>query len=114
MAAKGGFTPTGESVQKFTVYFDAEIEKELATALRVPEDAAVIVDLDPSTRFGQGTLVMNLAALDGRTLEFRDEMVRGTRVKRNDDRLHPPTMFTRGGPKWAAPRLFAPASAEHT
>lgn len=42
-AVQGRFTPTGDAAQNFTVYFDAEIEieKELATALRVPESAAV-------------------------------------------------------------------------
>lgn len=87
MVVHGTFTPTGGTARPFTVYFDAEIEveQEFATAFRVPEDGAITVNLMPATWFQSGTQVMNLAALDGQTVEFEAEFESGIKVEKDDD-----------------------------
>lgn len=87
MVVHGTFTPTGGAAQPFTVYFDAEIEveQEFATAFRVPEDGAITVNLMPATWFQTGTQVMNLAALNGRTVEFEAEFESGVEVEKDND-----------------------------
>ena len=85
MVVHGTFTPTGGTAQKFTVYFDAEIEveHEFATPFRVPEDGAILVNLQPATWFKSGTQVVNLAALNGRTVEFEAEFKSGIKVQKD-------------------------------
>ncbi|MDQ3606299.1 MAG: hypothetical protein M3418_08985 [Gemmatimonadota bacterium] len=87
MVVHGTFTPTGGTAQPFTVYFDAEIEVEhkFATAFRVPEDGAITVNLDPALWFRTGTQVMNLAAVNGKTLEFEAEFKNGIASIEHDD-----------------------------
>jgi hypothetical protein len=65
--------------QPFTVYFDAEIEveKEFARPFRVPEDGVITVNLNPAAWFQVGAQVMDLRALNGRTIEFEVEFKRG-------------------------------------
>lgn len=69
--------------QPFTVYFAAEIEveEEFAVPFRVPEDGAILVNLDPASWFRSGNQVTNLLALNGRTVEFEAEFERGVRVE---------------------------------
>lgn len=71
--------------QPFTVYFAAEIEveEEFAVPFRVPEDGAILVNLDPASWFRSGNQVTNLLALNGRTVEFEAEFERGIRVERD-------------------------------
>lgn len=85
MVVHGTFTPTGGAAQRFTVYFDAEIEveHEFATPFRVPEDGAILVNLQPATWFKPGAQVVNLAALNGRTLEFEAELKSGIRIEKD-------------------------------
>lgn len=87
MVVHGTFTPTGGAAQQFTVYFEAEIEAEqkFATPFRVPEDGAITVTLNPGLWFKPGTQVVNLAALNGRTVEFEAEFKGGLRVDHDDD-----------------------------
>ncbi|CAA9301179.1 MAG: hypothetical protein AVDCRST_MAG68-455 [uncultured Gemmatimonadetes bacterium] len=87
MVVHGTFTPTGGTAQKFTVYFEAEIEVEhkFATPFRVPEDGAIEVNLDPALWFKPGAQVVNLAALNGRTVEFEAEFKSGIKVEHDDD-----------------------------
>ncbi|HEV2146688.1 MAG TPA: hypothetical protein VGR37_04660 [Longimicrobiaceae bacterium] len=85
MVVHGTFTPTGGNAQRFTVYFDAEIEveHEFATPFRVPEDGAITVNLHPATWFRSGTQVLNLAALNGKTVEFEAEFKSGISVEKD-------------------------------
>jgi hypothetical protein len=82
MVAHGTFTPTGGAAQSFTVYFDAEIEVEqsFATPFRVPEDGRITVNLLPEAWFRTGGQVLNLAALNGRLIEFHSEFEHGVEV----------------------------------
>jgi hypothetical protein len=72
MVVHGSFTPTGGTAQPFTVYLRAEleIERELVPPLSVPGDNALTVTVDPATWFTSSGRVVNLAALDGRTVEM--------------------------------------------
>lgn len=72
MVVRGTFAPTGGTAQPFTVFFDAEIEveKEFPAPLRVPEDAGILVNLNPAAFFQQGGQVANLLALNGQLVEF--------------------------------------------
>lgn len=87
MVVHGTFTPTGGSAQTFTVYFKAEIEveREFNGEFRVPDDVAILVNLDPAAWFRQGSQVRNLAALNGQTVEFELEFERGVEVEIEDD-----------------------------
>lgn len=86
MVVHGTFTPTGGTARPFTTYFDAEleIEKEFPTPFRVPEDGTILVNLDPAAWFQQGPQVLNLLALDGRTVEFEVEARHGFEVEHHD------------------------------
>lgn len=73
MVVRGTFTPVdSSSTQPFTVYFDAEamVEMELVPPLTVPGAATLAVRVDPSPWFRNGEEVLDLAALNGRTLEL--------------------------------------------
>lgn len=88
MVVRGTFAPTGGVAAPFTVYFDAEleVEAEFATPFRVPEDGALTVALDPSRWFAADGRVLDLRALDGRTIEFGAQFRRGVvDVDRDDD-----------------------------
>ena len=87
MVAKGTFTPTGGTAQPFVVYFDAEIEveKELVPPIRVPGTEALTINVDPALWFRNGTQVMNLAALNGRVVEFEVKLKEGFRRVEADD-----------------------------
>lgn len=87
MVVHGTFTPTDGVAQEFTVYFNAEIEveREFATAFRVPEDGTITVNLDPESWFRTGTQVTNLAALNGQTVEFESEFEQGIEGVEHDD-----------------------------
>lgn len=76
MVVRGTFTPTGGSAQPFVVYFDAEIEieKDLNPPLTVPGSAVLTVNVNPALWFRRGTQVLNLAALNGRRIEFEAEI----------------------------------------
>jgi len=65
--------------QPFTVYFEADIEVEMAFSppFRVPEDGEIIVDVSPAAWFQQGNQVTNLLALDGQTVDFEAEIENG-------------------------------------
>ena len=73
--------------EPFTVYFEAEIEveQEFPRPFRVPEDGAIIVNLGPAAWFQQGTRVMDLRALNGRTIEFEAEFTKGVIKVEFDD-----------------------------
>lgn len=90
MVVHGVFTPAGGSAQEFTVYFAAEIEveQEFDTPFRVPEDGTITVTLNPANWFQTGSQVLNLAALDGQTVEFEAEFksgVEGVEHEEHDD-----------------------------
>lgn len=74
--------------EPFTVYFDAEIEVELEfdTPFRVPEDAAILVNMDPSAWFVRDGQPINLAEYDGQTIEFEleFEMEDGFEIEHDD------------------------------
>lgn len=77
MVAHGTFTPAGSTAaQPFTVYFDAEIEVEmdLSPPVTVPGATALTVEVNPALWFRDGAQVVNLAALDGRTIEFHSQL----------------------------------------
>ena len=77
MVAHGTFTPSGSTTaQPFTVYFDAEIEVEmdLEPPVTVPGAGSLTVHVNPAAWFRQGAQVVNLAALDGRTVEFHSQI----------------------------------------
>ena len=77
MVAHGTFTPAGSATpQPFTVYFDAEIEveMELSPPVTVPGATALVVVVDPALWFTEGARVVNLAALDGRMIEFHSQL----------------------------------------
>ncbi len=79
MVVHGTFTPAGGAAQPFTVYFRAEVEveKPLDPPVTVPGTTALTVTVDPSLWFKSGTNVLNLAQLNGQTVEFEAEAVRG-------------------------------------
>lgn len=79
MVVKGTFTRTGGTPQPFIVYFDAEIEIELdlVPPLTVPGATAVTVNVHPELWFKRGTQVVDLAALNGRLVDFEFEMESG-------------------------------------
>lgn len=87
MVVHGTFTPNGGTAESFTVYFAAEIEveREFATPFRVPEDGAILVNLNPATWFQLGTQVLDLRALNGQTVEFEAEFEDGIEIDRDDD-----------------------------
>ena len=70
----------------FTVYFDAEIEveKEFATPFQVPGGESILVNLNPAAWFLVGGQPLNLAALDGRTVEFELEFESGIEIEDDD------------------------------
>ncbi|HEU4457070.1 MAG TPA: hypothetical protein VFR81_28635 [Longimicrobium sp.] len=77
MVAHGTFTPAGSTTaQPFTVYFNAEIEVEmdLSPPVTVPGTTALTVEINPALWFRDGAQVVNLAALDGRTIEFHSQL----------------------------------------
>lgn len=77
MVAHGTFTPAGSTAaQPFTVYFDAEIEVEmdLSPPVTVPGTTSLTVEVNPALWFRDGAQVVNLAALDGRTIEFHSQL----------------------------------------
>lgn len=77
MVAHGTFTPAGSTAaQPFTVYFDAEIEVEmdLEPPVTVPGASSLTVHVDPAAWFKPGAQVVNLAALDGRIIEFHSQL----------------------------------------
>ncbi len=73
--------------QRFTVYFDAEVEVEqkFATPFRVPEDGALTVKLNPALWFRSGTQVTNLFLLNGKTVEFEAKFKSGIEGVDHDD-----------------------------
>ena len=73
--------------EPFTVFFEAEIEveQEFATPFRVPEDGGITVNLSPGAWFQQGAQLMDLRALNGRTLEFEAEFENGVVEVEFDD-----------------------------
>lgn len=73
--------------QPFTVYLDAEVEveREFAVPFRVPEDGAILVNLDPGSWFMAGGEVVDLVALDGETIEFEAEFESGVEIEFDDD-----------------------------
>lgn len=73
--------------EPFTVFFEAEIEveQEFPTPFRVPEDGEITVNLSPAAWFQQGAQVMDLRALDGRTIEFEAEFEDGVVEVEFDD-----------------------------
>lgn len=73
--------------EPFTVYFDAEIEveREFFTPFRVPDDGAIIVELDPAAWFQLGSQVFDPRPYDGQTLEFELELESGIQVDHEDD-----------------------------
>ncbi|HET7274718.1 MAG TPA: hypothetical protein VFI91_06035 [Longimicrobiaceae bacterium] len=73
--------------QPFTVYLDAEIEveREFAQPFRVPEDGAILVNLDPASWFMNGDEVIDLLALDGQLIEFEAEFENSIEVGHDDD-----------------------------
>lgn len=79
MVVHGTFTPTGGAAQAFTVYFRAEVEveKHLDPPVTTPGTTALTVMVDPALWFKSGTNVVNLAQLNGQTLEFEVEAERG-------------------------------------
>ncbi len=79
MVVHGTFTPAGGTAQTFTVYFRAEVEveKPLDPPVTVPGTATLTVTVDPSLWFKSGTNVLNLAQLNGQTVEFEAEAGRG-------------------------------------
>jgi hypothetical protein len=77
MVAHGTFTPAGSTAaQPFTVYFDAEIEVEmdLDPPVTVPGASSLTVQVNPASWFKPGAQVVNLAALDGRIIEFHSQL----------------------------------------
>lgn len=77
MVAHGTFTPAGSTAaQPFTVYFDAEIEveMELDPPVTIPGASTLTVGVNPAAWFRPGAQVVNLAALDGRTVEFHSQL----------------------------------------
>ena len=87
MVVQGTFTPTGGTAQPFVVYFEAEIEveKELVRPVTVPGTDAITVNVDPARWFTRGAQVMNLAALNGRLVEFEVEIREGFVKVEHDD-----------------------------
>ena len=80
MVVHGSFTPAGSTTpQPFTVYFAAEIEVEmdLVPPVTVPGTGTLTVTVNPARWFKPGGQVVNLAALDGRTIEFRAQLRSG-------------------------------------
>lgn len=79
MVVHGTFTPAGGTAQTFTVYFRAEVEveKPLDPPVTVPGTTTLTVTVDPSLWFKSGTNVLNLAQLNGQTVEFEAEAGRG-------------------------------------
>ncbi len=79
MVVKGTFTPTGGTAQPFTVYFDAEIEIEMALTppVTVPGTQGITIMIEPAQWFRTGTQVTNLAALNGQTVSFEAEIEHG-------------------------------------
>lgn len=76
MVVHGTFTAAGSTTaQPFTVYFDAEIEveMELQPPVTVPGAGTLTVHVDAAAWFKPGAQVVNLAALDGRTVEFHSQ-----------------------------------------
>lgn len=76
MVVHGTFTAAGSTTaQPFTVYFDAEIEveMELQPPVTVPGVGSLTVHVDAAAWFKPGAQVVNLAALDGRTVEFHSQ-----------------------------------------
>jgi hypothetical protein len=73
--------------EPFTVFFEAEIEveQEFPRPFRVPEDELITVLLDPAAWFMNGTQVIDLLALDGRTIEFEAEFEDGVLEIEFDD-----------------------------
>ena len=71
----------------FTVYFNAEIEveKEFSTPFQVPGSGSILVNLNPAAWFMSGGEPVNLAALDGQTVEFELELESGIEVEDGDE-----------------------------
>lgn len=82
MVVKGTYNGT-----PFTVYFDAEIEveKEFATPFQVPGSESILVNLDPAAWFMINGQPLNLAALNGKTVEFEFEFESAIEVEEDDD-----------------------------
>lgn len=84
MVASGRFVPTTGDPQPFTVYFDAEIEIEMALdpALVVPTDDVLTIKVDPALWFTG----FDFLAADGDLVEFELEMEDGfVEVELDDD-----------------------------
>jgi hypothetical protein len=76
MVVKGTFNGT-----PFTTYFrsELEIEQQLATPLTVPGDNSLQVMIDPTAWFKNGAQVLNLAALNGQTVNLGSGFRNGVR-----------------------------------
>lgn len=76
MVVRGTFTPAGGSAREFTVYYDAEIEVELELdpPITIPGTQVLTVQVDPSRWFRSGNQVIDLSALNGRTVGFEAEL----------------------------------------
>lgn len=87
MVVQGTFTPAGGAAQPFVVYFDAEIEveKDLVPPVTVPGTDAITVNVDPARWFTNGAQVVNLAALNGRLVEFEVKIREGFGKVEHDD-----------------------------
>jgi hypothetical protein len=72
--------------EPFTVYFDAEIEveREFFTPFRVPEDGAILVELDPAAWFQAGSQVLDPRPYDGQTLEIELQFESGVEIDHDD------------------------------
>jgi hypothetical protein len=83
MVVKGTFNGT-----PFTTYFRSklEIEQQLATPLVVPGDNALQVMIDPSAWFRNGTQVLDLAALNGQTVDLGNNFRNGVKGEGHDRR----------------------------
>ena len=76
MVVKGTFNGT-----PFTTYFrsELEIEQRLATPLTVPGDNSLQVMIDPTAWFKTGTQVLDLAALNGQTVNLGSNFRNGVK-----------------------------------
>lgn len=87
MVVHGTFTPTGGTAQPFTVFFRArvQIEKPLDPPITIPGTTAITIDFDPSQLFRVGQNVLDLARLNGQTVELEAEMANGFEDVHRDD-----------------------------
>lgn len=74
--------------QPFTVYFRSKmkIQQAISPPLVVPGDQALTVRIDPSAWFKSGNQVMNLAALNGKLVEFGEQFRSGMSGTHRGDR----------------------------